>query len=647
MSWSEDTWEDIADPPLSPISEDVFRDGELQFYDHQLSQESASVNGPPSTTDIPYSGNQNPHAPAAQDAGPTWNTSLASVNKTTAGQLATSNGSHSSKDHSNQQVPRKKTAANGKLKLRPNTDMPNNRTNSQAAVSLPKSFKAGGKSVRADSKSGSKSRLRTTEDEHNPGGNVDGSSVGRQVNEHTVVPSALGPVSVSPGSGNSQLRSNESISSSREFKESELMSSASDGSEQYSQVNPRNSRSSRTYTLHEYEKDKELYREHLLGKYSLYHNGDRNHEDGLKVGEDEETINAVMCIVFCVMGVGVFIGLICVLIHFSSEKEQNAAESPMHWENNYDTWLNSLYSHRVADVIRTVSLVDQHRLRPDTTTPLAPRTDLLQMCGIHPPDLVGNTTDVNLNITLDINDIISNNSDVLEGGEWRPPSCISRHRIAVIIPYRDRFSHLKVLLHYLIPLLKRQQIHFRIFVVEQFGNDTFNKGRIMNAAFRESLKLFNFHCVCFHDVDLVPENDRNMYSCTEQPKHMSIGIDKFQYILPYDGLVGGVLMFKTEQFVLVNGYSNMYWGWGAEDDDMTTRILSHGLRIYRPPSNIARYKMVKHDGRKSSEVSVRMKLLRSAAKRSKLEGLNNAQYKLVSTHIERLFTHFIVDIGHP
>ncbi|CAG5127916.1 unnamed protein product, partial [Candidula unifasciata] len=180
-----------------------------------------------------------------------------------------------------------------------------------------------------------------------------------------------------------------------------------------------------------------------------------------------------------------------------------------------------------------------------------------------------------------------------------------------------------------------------------FGNDTFNKGRIMNAAFREALKLFDSHCVCFHDVDLVPEDDRNMYSCTEQPKHMSIGIDKFQYILPYDGLVGGVLMFKTDQFVLVNGYSNMYWGWGAEDDDMTTRILSHGLRIYRPPSNIARYKMVKHDGRKSSEVSVRMKLLRSAAKRSKLEGLNNAQYKLVSTHIEKLFTHFIVDIGHP
>ncbi|GFR57650.1 beta-1,4-galactosyltransferase 1 [Elysia marginata] len=248
---------------------------------------------------------------------------------------------------------------------------------------------------------------------------------------------------------------------------------------------------------------------------------------------------------------------------------------------------------------------------------------------------------------LDIDDIMAEHADVLDGGEWAPPDCVARHRVAFVIPYRDRWGHLKSLLYYLIPVLKRQQIHFRMFVVEQFGNDTFNKGRIMNAAFREALKLFDFQCVTFHDVDLVPEDDRNMYSCADMPKHMSIGIDKFNYRLPYDGLVGGVLMFRTEHFQQVNGYSNMYWGWGAEDDDMTTRILHQGLRIYRPPSNIARYKMVKHDGRKVSEVSVRMKLLRSAARRSKMEGLNNIQYNLLYTHTEKLFTHFLVDIGHP
>ncbi|KAK3773354.1 hypothetical protein RRG08_023234 [Elysia crispata] len=276
---------------------------------------------------------------------------------------------------------------------------------------------------------------------------------------------------------------------------------------------------------------------------------------------------------------------------------------------------------------------------------IQPHTKVL--CPIEPDNLVGNGTDVNLTQPLDIDDIMAEHADVLDGGEWAPSDCVSRHRVAFVIPYRDRWGHLKSLLYYLIPVLKRQQIHFRMFVVEQFGNDTFNKGRIMNAAFREALKLFDFQCVTFHDVDLVPEDDRNMYSCADMPKHMSIGIDKFNYHLPYDGLVGGVLMFRTEHFQQVNGYSNMYWGWGAEDDDMTTRILHQGLRIYRPPSNIARYKMVKHDGRKVSEVSVRMKLLRSAARRSKMEGLNNIQYTLLYTHTEKLFTHFLVDIGHP
>ena len=75
--------------------------------------------------------------------------------------------------------------------------------------------------------------------------------------------------------------------------------------------------------------------------------------------------------------------------------------------------------------------------------------------------------------------------------------------------------------------------------------------------------------------------------------------------LPYQGLIGGVLIFLREHFQEVNGYSNMYWGWGAEDDDMTTRILHKGYRIYRPPTNVARYKMIKHSQRKVSEATIR------------------------------------------
>jgi len=57
--------------------------------------------------------------------------------------------------------------------------------------------------------------------------------------------------------------------------------------------------------------------------------------------------------------------------------------------------------------------------------------------------------------------------DVLLGGEWRPPGCIANTHLAVVIPFRDRDAHLRIMLRHLIPVLQRQLAHFRIFVVEQ------------------------------------------------------------------------------------------------------------------------------------------------------------------------------------
>ena len=56
----------------------------------------------------------------------------------------------------------------------------------------------------------------------------------------------------------------------------------------------------------------------------------------------------------------------------------------------------------------------------------------------------------------------------------------------------------------------------------------------MNIAFVEALKLYGYQCFVFHDVDLIPEDDRNMYSCPPQPRHMSVAIDNMdisEYII--------------------------------------------------------------------------------------------------------------------
>ena len=63
-------------------------------------------------------------------------------------------------------------------------------------------------------------------------------------------------------------------------------------------------------------------------------------------------------------------------------------------------------------------------------------------------------------------------SYVEEGGRWKPTHCRPRHRIAIIIPYRDRDNHLRVLLNHLHPFLQRQLLEYRIYVAEQVSHYT-------------------------------------------------------------------------------------------------------------------------------------------------------------------------------
>ena len=57
--------------------------------------------------------------------------------------------------------------------------------------------------------------------------------------------------------------------------------------------------------------------------------------------------------------------------------------------------------------------------------------------------------------------------EVLPGGRYSPVDCRPRHRVAVLVPFRDREPHLRAFLAHLHPILRRQQLQYRIFVVTQ------------------------------------------------------------------------------------------------------------------------------------------------------------------------------------
>ena len=52
---------------------------------------------------------------------------------------------------------------------------------------------------------------------------------------------------------------------------------------------------------------------------------------------------------------------------------------------------------------------------------------------------------------------------------------------------------------------------------------------LLNIGVLEAAKDGDWQCFCLHDVDLILENDRNLYTCPERPKHLSVAVDKFNY----------------------------------------------------------------------------------------------------------------------
>lgn len=230
-------------------------------------------------------------------------------------------------------------------------------------------------------------------------------------------------------------------------------------------------------------------------------------------------------------------------------------------------------------------------------------------------------------------------------GQWRPSHCRARDRVAIIIPYRDRAHHLNIFLKNIHPFLQRQLVDYGVFVIEQAGDGVFNRAMLMNVGFVEALKFREFDCFIFHDVDLLPEDDRNLYTCPDQPRHMSVAIDVMKYRLPYSDIFGGVSAMTKNHFQLVNGFSNMYWGWGGEDDDMAVRLKSAGLHISRYPNNIARYTMLTH--RKQKANPKRFEILYSGRKRIKADGLNSLQYRRINLIRSRSLTWVLVELAVP
>ncbi|CAG5135556.1 unnamed protein product [Candidula unifasciata] len=202
------------------------------------------------------------------------------------------------------------------------------------------------------------------------------------------------------------------------------------------------------------------------------------------------------------------------------------------------------------------------------------------------------------------------------------------------------------MMHNLLPILKRQQVDVTFFVIEQAPPEVFNRGALLNIGFLEAEKLASFDCYIFHDADMIPIHDQNLYRCEDNPRHFAVAMNKFDYKLPYGGYFGAVVGFSKQQFLTINGCSNVYFGWGGEDDDLFARTSHKKYSVLRYDARIARYYMISHTRDLGNEVNlVRSALIGDCKNRQDVEGLNSVKYTVNSVRQEILYTWINVSLN--
>lgn len=160
------------------------------------------------------------------------------------------------------------------------------------------------------------------------------------------------------------------------------------------------------------------------------------------------------------------------------------------------------------------------------------------------------------------------------------------HRLNIVVPYRDRESHLAQFIPHVAGYMARvhPDLSYRVTVVEQDQDgQPFNRGALKNAGFLLGEPDSDY--ACFHDVDYLPE-DADYHWADDPTAILWYGAES-RPIAPdmsdrtinndLDSTFGGAVLVPNQVMRTINGYSNLYWGWGFEDFDFSLRI--RGRRI--------------------------------------------------------------------
>ena len=148
-------------------------------------------------------------------------------------------------------------------------------------------------------------------------------------------------------------------------------------------------------------------------------------------------------------------------------------------------------------------------------------------------------------------------------------------KLGVCVPYRNREAHLKEFVPRVGEYLDSKGIEYCMYFGHQTDDKLFNRGAMKNIAAEQAFKD-GCDYIVWHDIDMVPEEGCDYSFPQEKPRHIATQISQMNYELKYEEYFGGAILFSKEQVLKTNGYSNDYWDWGMEDDDLFWRCVLEG-----------------------------------------------------------------------
>ncbi|XP_077466313.1 beta-1,4-galactosyltransferase 7 [Stigmatopora argus] len=153
------------------------------------------------------------------------------------------------------------------------------------------------------------------------------------------------------------------------------------------------------------------------------------------------------------------------------------------------------------------------------------------------------------------------------------------HKLALVVPFRERFEELLVFVPFMHTFLNQKKIAHQILIINQMDRHRFNRASLINVGYLESDNDTDY--LAMHDVDLLPLNAALDYGFpAEGPFHVASPDLHPRY--HYAKYVGGILLLTKKDYQMCDGMSNRFWGWGREDDEFYRRMKKANLQLFRP-----------------------------------------------------------------